>query len=171
MFSPTSLVLRPGFSTDGLTVPDRDAPRAAGRRLHRPSAGFSLLEILVVLAIIGLIVGVAMSNLTGIFSRSQVNVAKLFVNSEVEIPLTSYRVDVGDYPTNDDGGLNALWVAPSSKADRWHGPYAKGTKAPLDPWGHPYQYRYPGTHNKGSYDIWSTGPGGVDGSDDNIGNW
>ena len=124
------------------------------------------------LAIIGLIVGVAMSNLTGIFSRSQVNVAKLFVNSEVEIPLTSYRVDVGDYPTTEEG-LQALFTAPAGKTDRWRGPYVTdGTKFPItDPWGEPYQYRYPGVHNKGSYDCWSKGPDRADGTDDDIGNW
>jgi len=126
---------------------------------------------MVVLAIIGLLVGISMSKLGSIFGQSQTQVAKLFVTSEVEIPLTSYRVDMGDYPSADDGGLNALWVAPASKSSSWHGPYAKGNAAPLDPWKQPYQYRYPGTHNKGSYDIWSTGPSKVDGGDDNIGNW
>jgi general secretion pathway protein G len=152
-----------------LPLTDRELAEPLAKTRH--TAAFSLLEILVVLAIIGLIVGVAMSNLGGVFSGAQVKVAKLFVTSEMEIPLTSYRVDMGDYPSADDGGLNALWVAPGNKAGSWHGPYAKGNAAPLDPWKHPYQYKYPGSHNKGGYDLWSTGPGGTDGGEDNIGNW
>jgi general secretion pathway protein G len=165
MFSPSSLALDQRIAVGGFPVSER------GFRRSRHTAAFTLLEIMVVLAIIGLLVGVAMSNLNGIFGKSQAQVAKLFVTSEVEIPLTSYRVDMGNFPTAEDGGLNALWVAPASKADRWHGPYAKGNAAPPDPWGNPYHYLYPGTHNKGSYDIWSTGPDGVDGSSDNVGNW
>ena len=140
-------------------------------RRREGDAAFTLLEILVVLAIIGLLVGVSVSSLGGIFGTAQTKVAKLFVGTEMEIPLTSYRIDMGEYPTPDDGGLNALWVAPSSKADRWHGPYAKGSKAPADPWQREYKYLYPGVHNKSGYDLWSTGPSGVDGGPDNIGNW
>jgi len=161
-FSPEAFGNRPGLFLSS-------SPRA--RRPRSAAGGFTILEIVVVLAIIGLLVGLAISNLTGIFGHSQEQIAKLFVTSEVEIPLTTYRVDMGDFPSADDGGLNALWVAPSSKADRWRGPYAKGTKAPLDPWGNPYHYVYPGTHNKNGYDIWSLGQGGVDGGPNNVGNW
>jgi len=162
MFSPTSSLALDQQITDGAFFP---------KRKSRVTSAFTLLEIMVVLAIIGLLVGISMSKLGDVFGKSQGQVAKLFVTSEVEIPLTSYKVDLGDYPTADDGGLNALWVAPASKASSWHGPYAKGNAAPLDPWKNPYHYLYPGTHNKGSYDIWSTGPSGVDGGSDNIGNW
>jgi len=165
MSTPSSLVLEQPLADGGLPVPDQ-----AGRKARLTSA-FTLIEILVVLGIIALLVGVMMTDVGKSFSGAQVKVAKLFVTSEVDIPLTSYRVDMGDYPSADDGGLNALWVAPASKASSWHGPYAKGNAAPLDPWGRPYQYRYPGTHNKNGYDIWSTGKSGVDGGDDNVGNW
>jgi general secretion pathway protein G len=165
-----TLATFPTIADVGIGLADRDR-KASARRASRATAGFSLLEILVVLAIIGLIVGVAVTNLGSIFGGAQAKVAKLFVTSEVELPLMAYKADMGDYPTTEEGGLTALWVAPSSKAGNWHGPYGKGSKAPLDPWNEPYQYRYPGTHNKGSYDIWSKGPDKQDGTEDDIGNW
>jgi general secretion pathway protein G len=67
--------------------------------------------------------------------------------------------------------LQALWTQPAQRADSWHGPYGEGSKPPVDPWGEPYQYAYPGTHNKGSYDLWSKGPDHTSGTDDDIGNW
>ena len=134
--------------------------------------GFTLIEILVVIAIIGLLAGLTLSNVGTLFGGSQVQIAKLMVTQSLKTPLTTYRLQMGDYPSTEEG-LQALFVAPANKADRWRGPYvADGTKFPLlDPWNNPYQYRYPGTHNKGSYDVWSTGPHGTDGSEDNVGNW
>jgi general secretion pathway protein G len=134
--------------------------------------GFTLIEILVVITIITLLAALTISNVGGLFGSSQKSVAQLFVTNSIKTPLLAYRVQMGDYPSTEEG-LQALFTAPPAKADRWHGPYvAEGTKFPLlDPWGRPYQYRYPGAHNKASYDIWSFGPGGTDGTDDNIGNW
>lgn len=138
----------------------------------RKRRAFTLLEILVVIAIIGLLAGLTISNVGKLFGSSQVDVARLFVNQSLKTPLVTYRLQMGAYPSTEEG-LQALMTAPPSKADRWRGPYlADGTKIPiLDPWSRPYQYRCPGTHNKDGYDVWSTGPSGVDGADDNIGNW
>ncbi len=134
--------------------------------------GFTLIEILVVIAIIGLLAGLTLSNVGTLFGGSQVQIAKLMVTQSVKTPLTTYRLQMGDYPSTEEG-LGALFTAPANKADRWRGPYvAEGTKFPLlDPWNEPYQYRYPGTHNKTGYDVWSKGPDKVDGTDDDIGNW
>jgi general secretion pathway protein G len=135
-------------------------------------SGFTLVEILVVIAIIGLLAGLTLSNVGTLFGGSQVNIAKLMVTQSLKTPLTTYRLQMGDYPSTEEG-LQALFTAPANKADRWRGPYiADGTKSPLlDPWNEPYQYRYPGTRNKGGYDVWSKGPDKVDGTDDDIGNW
>ena len=135
-------------------------------------SGFTLIEILVVIAIIGLLAGLTLSNVGTLFGGSQVKIAQLMVTQSLKTPLTTYRLQMGDYPSTEEG-IQALYTAPGSKADRWRGPYiAEGQKYPLlDPWNEPYQYRYPGTKNKGGYDVWSKGPDKVDGTDDDIGNW
>jgi general secretion pathway protein G len=134
--------------------------------------GFTLIEILVVIAIIGLLAGLTIANVGGLFGGSQKDIARLFVTQSLKTPLTTYRLQMGDYPSTEEG-LQVLFTPPAGKADRWRGPYvADGTKFPIeDPWGEPYQYRYPGVHNKGSYDVWSKGPDKTDGTDDDIGNW
>ena len=142
-------------------------------RRHRPArSAFTLLEILVVLAIIGLLAGLAVSNSDKIFGHSQEAVARIFVRDSLKTSLVRYRIDLSDYPSTAEG-MQALLTAPANKADRWRGPYidTPGNKLPLDPWGEPYQYRYPGTKNKGGYDLYSKGPDKVDGTDDDIGNW
>lgn len=134
--------------------------------------GLTLIEILVVLAIIGLLVGVLVTNTDKIFGRSQAAVAGIFVRESMKVPLITYRRDIGDYPTTAEG-LQALITAPASRADRWHGPYLEvsGGKVPLDPWGEPYLYRYPGTKNPTGYDIYSKGPDHQPDTADDIGNW
>ena len=139
-------------------------------RRRRSRRGFTLMEILVVLAILALLFGLAISNVTGIFGGSQVQVAELFVKQSIQTPLFTYRMHMGDYPTTAEG-LQALISAPSNRGDKWHGPYLKENKVPLDPWGEPYQYQSPGARNKSSYDIWSKGPDKQSGTDDDIGNW
>lgn len=133
---------------------------------------FTLVEILVVVAIIGLLAGLLFTNTGSIFSDNQGKIAKIFVRDSFRTTLVRYKMDLGDYPSTAEG-LNALLVAPSNAGDRWHGPYAEitGNQLPLDPFGEPYQYRYPGTHNKGSYDLYSKGPDKIDGTADDIGNW
>lgn len=135
-------------------------------------SAFTLLEILVTLAIIGLLAGLAISNSDKIFGQSQEAVAKIFVRDSLRTSLTRYKIDLGDYPSSAEG-LSALLAAPASKADRWRGPYAEtpGGKLPVDPWGEPYRYRYPGTKNKGGYDLYSVGADKADGTEDDIGNW
>lgn len=147
------------------------SPSSAARASRRES-GFSLIEIITVLAIIGLLVGVVISNTGNIFSQSQEKVARIFVHDSVKTPLIRYRIDLGDYPSTNEG-LAALLTAPNNNSDRWHGPYmdATGGKVPSDPWGEPYQYRYPGTKNSGGYDVYSKGPDKAADTADDIGNW
>ncbi len=140
--------------------------------LRRDARGFSLIEILVVLGIIGLLVGLVVTNVDSVFGQSQEKVARIFVRDSVKTPLVRYRIDVGDYPTTAEG-LAALVTAPSSAADKWKGPYldASGGKLPTDPWGQPYEYRYPGVKNPGGYDVYSKGVDKTADTADDIGNW
>lgn len=140
------------------------------RLLSRSNRAFTLLEILIVLAIIGLLVGLGVTNFDKIFGGAQQDVAHTFVTVSMKVPLTQFRMDMGDYPTTAEG-LQALANPPQNHAERWRGPYVADGKIPLDPWGEPYQYRYPGIHNKYGYDLWSKGPDKQDGTADDIGNW
>jgi general secretion pathway protein G len=138
-------------------------------RALRSSHGFTVLEMLLVLAILGLLVGLAVTNVEGVFGSAKVQTAEMFVKQSIKVPLTSYRMAMGDYPSTAEG-LQALITPPANRSGRWNGPYLSEPKVPLDPWGRPYQYRYPGTHNKNGYDLFSLGPDGQE-SDDDVRNW
>jgi len=144
------------------------------RRSLRPvrlaTRGFTMMELLVVLAILGLLAGLAIQNVGGIFGDAQGAAARLFVKDSVKTSLFSYRMSMGDYPSTADG-LQALVTPPGNKAASWRGPYIEGGKVPLDPWNEPYQYAYPGAKNKSGYDLWSKGPDKQSGTADDIGNW
>lgn len=146
------------------------AIRVSPPRARSAAGAFTLLEILVVLAIIGLLASLVITNVGNIFGNKQKDVTKLFVTQSIQLPLTAYKIDMGDYPSTAEG-LQALVTAPAGKAERWRGPYLQDGKLPVDTWGEPYQYRFPGTHNKNGYDVWSKGPDKTDGTDDDIGNW
>lgn len=137
-------------------------PSAASRR------GFTLLEILVVLAILGMLVGVLVSHVGDSFRTGQSSTARIFVGSSIKTVIMRYRIDVGDFPSTTEG-LEALVSAPSGKADKWKGPYLE--KLPVDPWNEPYGYRFPGTKNKTGYDVFSKGPDKTPDTADDIGNW
>jgi general secretion pathway protein G len=145
----------------------RSAPGTM-RRLR--ANAFTLLEILVVLAIIGLLAGLAITNVDKIFGGAQVQTTQLQVRDSMKTPLTSYKIHMGDFPSSAEG-LQALVTAPVNRADRWHGPYLEPARVPLDHWGEPLQYQYPGQRNKTGYDLWSKGPDKQTGTADDIGNW
>jgi len=130
--------------------------------------GFTLLELLVVMVIIGLLVGYVAPMYFKQVGKSEVKVAKAQIESFGKA-LDQYRLDVGHYPTTEQG-LQALVVKPTDEP-RWDGPYLK-KGVPLDPWGTPFDYKSPGTH--GEFDIISYGrdkvPGGT-GEDADLGSW
>ncbi len=125
----------------------------------RTQRGFTLLELLVVLVIIGMLVAIVGPRYFAQLGKSQTTVARAQIDVLTKA-LDSYRLDVGRFPTAEEG-LQALVVKPAS-ADKWGGPYLK-KDVPPDPWGHPYVYQIPGT--KGDYAVISYGrdgqPGGT----------
>ena len=133
---------------------------------------FTLIEILIVIAIIAMLVGVLTKNISGSYDSAQIKVARIFIQAGLRTSLDRYKIDVGSYPSTAEG-LGALLAAPANASSNWHGPYseAEGGKLAVDPWGEPYQYRYPGTKNKTKYDLFSKGPDKTEGTEDDIGNW
>jgi len=141
------------------------------RGVRQSRAAFTLLEILVVLAILGLLATLAITQLDSTMDTAKIKTADLFVKQSLNVSLRSYSMGMGSYPSTAEG-LQALITAPAGKTGRWGGPYIEGDgSVPIDPWGEPYQYRYPGVKNKNKYDLWSKGPDKQDGTADDIGNW
>jgi general secretion pathway protein G len=135
---------------------------------HHNNLGFTLVEILVVMAIIALLAALVGPKLFGKLGQSKTKAAK----AQIELlgqSLDQYRLDVGYYPTTSQG-LQALIVNPGEQ--KWDGPYLKKNVLPKDPWDRPYNYSSPGTH--GEYDIWSYGRDGAqggEGEDSDIVSW
>lgn len=133
------------------------------QRHAHASAGFTLVEMLVVLTIIGLIMGLIGPRVLGYLSESKVKTAKLQIES-FSSALDLFYIDTGRYPTSSEG-LESLAVRPSG-VDVWNGPYVKGARIPTDPWGHPYQYRSP-VERMPPYEIMSLGSDGSEGGTGN----
>lgn len=123
-------------------------------------AGFTLLEILVVIAILGLLIGLVAPAALRQLGGARTSVAKQSIERLSSV-LDLYKLDVGAYPTTEQG-LTALSVRPSSGATGWNGPYLKGGDAqvPLDPWNRPYLYRSPASRAGREFDLCSRGPNG-----------
>jgi len=136
----------------------RQPDAAARRRRRRHEGGFTLVEILVVITIIGLIMGLVGPRVLNYLSESKAKAAKIQIDS-FGSALDLFYLDAGRYPTSSEG-LAALTVRPPGAA-AWNGPYLKGAAVPNDPWGHGYVYRAPGEH--GAYDIVSYGADGQEG--------
>jgi general secretion pathway protein G len=126
----------------------------------RRATGFTLLELLVVIVIIGLLAAYVGPKYFSQLGKSEVTVAKAQIEA-FEKSLDTYRLDVGRYPTTEEG-LGALLAAPPTAGAKWNGPYLK-KGVPPDPWGRPYQYKSPGT--KSEYEIVSLGKDGQPGGE------
>lgn len=137
-----------------------DVVKKHGKAAAHQAAGFTLLELLVVIVIIGLLAAYVGPKYFSQLGKSEVTIAKAQIEA-FEKSLDTYRLDVGRYPSTDEG-LAALMTAPPTAGAKWNGPYLK-KGVPPDPWGHPYQYKAPGA--KSEFEIISLGrdgqPGGT----------
>ena len=136
------------------------------RELKKIERGFTLMEIMVVLIIISLIVGIIGPRIYKKLKQGRIITAKAQIQN-LEAALMDFNADMGRFPTTEEG-LKALVQNPGS--DMWSGPYLSKKKVPKDPWGRDYVYVCPGTHGT-PYDLYSKGPDGQEGTDEDICNW
>jgi general secretion pathway protein G len=152
---------------------DRAIRRGAGvsrkERDRRHEAGFTLVELLVVMVILVLLASLVAPRVIGYLGSSRTKTAKVQIES-LSTSLELYKLDTGRYPDAQEG-LSALVVRPANTKN-WNGPYLKKDTVPLDPWGHPYHYRYPG--QRGAFDIYTLGGDnaeGGNGEDQDVTSW
>jgi general secretion pathway protein G len=153
----------------------RVARQELGPSRIRREEGFTLIEIMVVVVIIGLLLTVVASNIIPNLRKADIVKSRADVQG-LETALDTYRLDNGFYPTTEQG-LDALLHKPTSEPApyNWNGPYLKGhSTVPKDRWGHEYLYLNPGVHNPDGYDVWTRGADGQEGGEGpnaDIGNW
>lgn len=155
---------------------DRHHPKNPPRHLvgytHRGfrTSAFTLIEIMVVVVILGILAATIIPQFMGTTHDAKVSTAKSNI-AELANALERFNIQMDRHPTTEEG-LKALVEAPSGEESKWRGPYVQ--KIYPDPWGHPFQYRNPGTRRTSGYDLWSRGADGADGGEGDgadIGNW
>jgi general secretion pathway protein G len=127
---------------------------------------FTLVEMLLVVTIIGILAALVLPSMMNRGQQARITAAQTDIKSGIKTALDAFEVDNGFYPKS----LQDLIHQPNN-AKNWHGPYFDPPQLPVDPWGNPYIYYYPGKHNTGSYDLLSVGPDGKEGTDDDIVSW
>ncbi len=164
----TFLLERPIKSRLRFTMRKSMTPHTPPKKSRR---GFTLAEVLVVLFILVILASVSIVAVQGIRERAKVDQAGLIIKGFVSA-IQTYEAHVGRPPTTDQG-LAALLEAPQDLANpaKWSGPYLTDNVSDTDPWGSPYQYVSPGTRTRDGFDVWSVGPDGQEGTEDDIGNW
>ena len=130
----------------------------------RRRSGFTLLELVVVIIVLGLLAGLVAPQIIGRLSDAKSTTARTQIEL-LSVALDGYRLDNGNYPTTDQG-LTALRDRPTRPPvpSNWRGPYLRKA-VPVDPWGRPYLYRFPGEKNAGAFDLESLGRDGKVGGD------
>ena len=136
---------------------------AVKKRAER--AGFTLIELMLVVIIIGALVAMVMPRLTGRSEQARIAAAKADIKANIATGLKLYELDNGGFPSTSEG-LSAMFARPQS-ALNWYGPYLE--VQPIDPWGREYKYKSPGEHRK-DYDLYSLGKDGTE-SEDDVTNW
>jgi general secretion pathway protein G len=146
----------------------RKSNQCARRGRMETRGAFTLMEVLLVLVILVVLGAIVVPMFTGIGESANVKAATAQVGL-IGNAIEYYKMDMKQAPAS----LDDLTAAPSdAKATkRWSGPYMDANKELVDPWDNPYKYDAKGKRNQGGYDVWSMGPDGQDGTDDDIGNW
>jgi general secretion pathway protein G len=151
-----------------MTDPGR-SPTRAEPRSRRGEAGFTLLELLVVLAILGVLAAIVAPQVLRYLGTSRTQAAKVQIEN-ISASLDHFQLDVGRYPTPEEG-LDAL-VSQPPNAPNWNGPYLKKSSALMDPWGRKYLYVVPGKHSEADvYTLGSDHAEGGTGEAKDVGNW
>lgn len=139
------------------------------RSSNRRRGGFTLLEILIVVGIIAILAAFVVPSLMNRGEKAKEDITRSLIsdNGSVARALDMYRLDMGQYPEE----LSQLNEDPGDDDGKWSGPYIKNPDDMKDAWGNPLQYKFPGDVNENSYDLWSNGRDGEEGTDDDIANW
>lgn len=136
--------------------------RTFNRRERSERRGFTLVELLLVIVILGILAGVVVTNVTDVGNEARTARVKTDIGS-IQTAVRTFEIYMGRYPTDDEGIEELTQTTDEHKAFL--------DKIPKDPWGNPYNYREESENNLSGPDIWSNGPDGQEGTDDDIGNW
>ncbi|MFC1764539.1 type II secretion system major pseudopilin GspG [Planctomycetota bacterium] len=136
-------------------------------RTYRSTRAFTLIELLLVLVILATLAAIVTPKFANRSKQAKVTQVKTQIEN-FKTAIATFEIDVGRYPTTSEG-LEALVKEPTN-AEGWQSAYLDGG-VPLDPWGNEYIYKIPGSYNEDGYDLYSTGPDGKTGGDDDIKNW
>ena len=149
--------------------------KANTRTVRSRVRAFTLLEVLMVVVIIGLLAVFVAPSFFGAGEGVRIDLTKAKIESGLGGAMKMYRVHMGHYPTEEEGGLMSLTEAPDEDVDegqqKWRGPYLENVRDLKDAWENDLIYECPGQYNEDGYDLSSAGPDGEEGTDDDITNW